>query len=1105
MDLTSPLPFRHQREPHMPKPLEIPVVALPLSLESSPMEAYPRSNSLPSLTPPPRSPLPPHKLAKIANALGVSTPMPAFYRARSESGSSSMRTPSRYLLHIVPPAFLPSDEDDYGPDPEGASSVSASGYRSQFRRGTLIPLYPTLQSQLGAIAREYSLPSTGGLVLYLVLSSQDGALDGPRISDDTWKLLWHKALQAERQDLQPRTPSTLNLRSGRSTPSSPFHAQSRELPQGFTPTSRMASSHFPYPSPSTSSTPSSEIYLPLSEKDESDFASIASDFTPNPFLPILAKVEFDIDRRKAPWYNSWVHGKRERSRWRTAKADGNKLPLELPERTRSQSRNRFQNDVSLPNENNEYAMLEDGDGDGEGDNTAVDEDEQEEATVTMMRNQDPLADVFGNDAETWNEMHAGRQRKATTGLSTIAPDLIIPPGDKDADEESDKVRDEDEIVKLWDANQRPTLSLNSPPPPQTTPPRKGAPPPLNIVAAPLASPALGTGKSVLPYLNNGSPSDSGSSTSETFEKRMKRRTGIVFPETEVRIVAEPEQMSEGESHRYSQVVMKHKLDQLEKQLAHLSPRQLSVSPPPIVENGTSEHGQGKGWQLRSAPPGVDRFNLAPPTNIKTSRSFNASSHRLDSLDASTPPARPVDDPFTAFSAGKDSLVGLQSRAPGSHEHKRAKSSQSSSSSSFRSHLEQPQSATTWPAVTPASVPNTSSASSPASKSNVRKPDRSAPQLTINRASGGQRRHSPSPTNISEETKARAADEGQDVMFPAPRLPTVPGSPLIPLSPDPFGKRPVEDLRPTRYSNESAMSMSTESQLSTWTQGTVLPASVPEHSELSTQSSRFSADSEKGLEEISKQRRSRSGSVMSVRGFRNLWRKSTMPGKPGVMPPSPSPSELVPSLPSTRPSSQHSREESTTSQRSVRLPAERMRRPSAAPRPDSGSDPFQFDNANIYKSASSSSLTSPVTSGTNYASIAGSVGQSKGILKGWTGNANPSEADIRRTHRPSPKRSTSTASASLSDSGERSADSHSSPPSSPPDIRRASVRRKQTPSPSLDPALISHSLPNSTAIGLSRYPEAVPSATSSSGSTPRLSDFEIISPPKHSSSYTGEVY
>lgn len=82
---------------------------------------------------------------------------------------------------------------------------------STSRRGTLIPLYPTLSSQLAAIAREYGLPSSGGLMLYL-LSTTDpytqGPLPGaagfsgeggPRISEAAWNLLWSQLFAEEEE------------------------------------------------------------------------------------------------------------------------------------------------------------------------------------------------------------------------------------------------------------------------------------------------------------------------------------------------------------------------------------------------------------------------------------------------------------------------------------------------------------------------------------------------------------------------------------------------------------------------------------------------------------------------------------------------------------------------------------------------------------------------------------------------------------------------------------------------------------------------------------------------------------------------------------------
>lgn len=79
-------------------------------------------------------------------------------------------------------------------------------------RGTLIPLYPSLSSQLAAIARAYGLPSTGGIVLYLVettdpwsansapLPGSAGLAGGPRIGDDAWSLLWERLFAVEGDD-----------------------------------------------------------------------------------------------------------------------------------------------------------------------------------------------------------------------------------------------------------------------------------------------------------------------------------------------------------------------------------------------------------------------------------------------------------------------------------------------------------------------------------------------------------------------------------------------------------------------------------------------------------------------------------------------------------------------------------------------------------------------------------------------------------------------------------------------------------------------------------------------------------------------------------------
>ncbi|BGP43626.1 hypothetical protein JCM10450v2_007800 [Rhodotorula kratochvilovae] len=130
----------------------------------------------------------------------------------SASAASGMASSSRFLLTVVPPGHLPHDP----PHPRTNPQCSGYGPPEHFRRGTLVPLYPTLSSQLAAIAREYGLPSTGGLVLYLLSTTNPATQQpfpqaagfagegGPRISDGAWNLLWSQLIaeeEAEREML----------------------------------------------------------------------------------------------------------------------------------------------------------------------------------------------------------------------------------------------------------------------------------------------------------------------------------------------------------------------------------------------------------------------------------------------------------------------------------------------------------------------------------------------------------------------------------------------------------------------------------------------------------------------------------------------------------------------------------------------------------------------------------------------------------------------------------------------------------------------------------------------------------------------------------------
>ena len=360
---------------------------------------------------PPRAPLPPHRLAALANALGVPTPSPArrpspslmssssSYPGNSTSASFSDRSPtpsststhcfnsyqpstSKFLLHVTPPLHLPHESNSTTDNSSLIPPSSmASGYHTQFRRGTLVPLHPTLQSQMVAIAKEYALPSTVGMLLYLVSSSTprsspalsaDNELDngfepGPRLSEDIWRHLWTRVLKAEREETLAANQNIIpNYGLGRTLAMkhSPYASQdSLSQPQPlrplFSPSLRQTTpqpNHAPHwpitPSPSTPSTtsdlvsngkPSAPSIPSRSQSRESEpdtpntsSGSNAGEYDVDPqadalhlpglnspsIIPILARVEFDIDRRKAGWYEPWLRSRRINQLKRTGSREG---------------------------------------------------------------------------------------------------------------------------------------------------------------------------------------------------------------------------------------------------------------------------------------------------------------------------------------------------------------------------------------------------------------------------------------------------------------------------------------------------------------------------------------------------------------------------------------------------------------------------------------------------------------------------------------------------------------------------------------------------------------------------------------------------------------
>lgn len=347
--------------------------------------------------PRPKSPLPPHRLAMLANALGVSTPQPATgssisYLSNNSTGQSSFntdrgksptpssvstftssgQTTSKFLLHIIPPLTLPHELGGPGnaltPPPS-----NAYGYHTQFRRGTLVPFHSSMQSQMLAIAKEYALPSTAGMILYLVsgntprsdeprraLTPEPESTDeepGPRLSDDIWKHLWNRVSLAEQLE-EPSSPGDSpgfesrfpngggnGYSNGASDVQplrplfSPMHLNASKTSLSTTPSS--VSTHFGKSVRKDSSSQASEPDSPntSNEWDHNDRIDPRAEALHLPglkspsLIPILAKVEFDIDRRKAAWFDPWVRSRRMNQLKRLGKSqtsDDNDGPSLIP-------------------------------------------------------------------------------------------------------------------------------------------------------------------------------------------------------------------------------------------------------------------------------------------------------------------------------------------------------------------------------------------------------------------------------------------------------------------------------------------------------------------------------------------------------------------------------------------------------------------------------------------------------------------------------------------------------------------------------------------------------------------------------------------------------
>jgi hypothetical protein len=257
---------------------------------------------------------------------------------------------------------------------------------------------------------------------------------------------------------------------------------------------------------------------------------------PGAALPILAKVEFDIDRRKAPWYELWRHRRRTTSHsiaaplqftgGLTASASSSTRVLQLPLRARSTS-------PSLAEFKAKYSpspvnLDSSGESEGGKQDYARLEDEDSGRVHLGEFTEDPLEDVFPSDRTTWAQIHVEHDSKDTEDgpTSPHTPDMLI--GGRIgstilslADGEEDIDDNDEDVIRMWKQTHRPTLeSPSTPESPGTSPiggrsrsASKHVPPPLDLtissksqiphveIAPPTATSPNMSINSDLPYLD----------------------------------------------------------------------------------------------------------------------------------------------------------------------------------------------------------------------------------------------------------------------------------------------------------------------------------------------------------------------------------------------------------------------------------------------------------------------------------------------------------------------------------------------------------------------------------------------------------------------------
>ncbi|KAG6842395.1 hypothetical protein C0991_007525 [Blastosporella zonata] len=971
---------------------------------------------------PPKSPLPPHRLAKLANALGVSTPMPAVHQPTPSMSRSYLDSPattdisrrsptpstpgstfaayspavSKYLLHVIPPLHLPHDTDtDITLPPP-----NASGYHTQFRRGTLVPVHSNLQSQLCAIAKEYALPSTAGLILYLVSSAKSPQLSptpgmqeydvdepGPRLSEDIWRHLWTRVLSVEQRDdvLMPRSPlgmtlgaqSTPYLNEFNGQPLRPFLSSKTDnltitLPSGPFPPSPTTPSTVSDPRSNTRSTPPSEssAYDPETPDTSSAAPSILKDpeshansldlpglMSPS-LIPILAKVEFDIDHRKAAWYEPWIrsrrmnHAKRaesrngrQGSRGDTEEASNGSQELLRPIDLLTGNKE-AQSAVSLllspteetlvtepepiaasPSEG--YQQLDDGESEEEEEQEEEEQEEEEQeeeeqeeeeqeeeeedkegqddddedqeqhvgelveeleddheedggwsddsddedfestarvATLTQETHKDALADIFGTDAETWAELKNLSPRDSNRNTNPNVVDLALTAADLTAlpsptrSEFETLGKEEDEVQALLEQMSRSSIPASVPSSPTSpTAGKKHVPPPLTLV--------INTPPQELVVPSDPMPPSSDDSS------------GLAYLDQSP---AEPvDEAVDEEEFETEYTRVKSPAESEKRGGAVFDDLDLGLDPTEDYDDN-DPHDRRRSQFLMMAQ--LDEIE----------RTMAQFSPRMLSADL-------ADEHQTYLPLSPNNSMTL---SPG-----KMNADYYPPSPRLPQHPGIPDSPlltrqAAWPATPFASIKNTSP---------TRRKDAppSPPRLALNgittSAPKSYMPNSSGEMSAESESRKRELEEQQGFRQP-PKANVSTDSPLIPLSPDPFGRfsSTIPDSSASRQTSAYWEEDNVPAIISTETPPPIVSPEGRKRSN-SSATSRFSADSITGIESNSNTNgKSNRATLITVNAFKKLWRKSTKNTSSNPPPSTPSPVPPVPGRPG-RPSQEQSDE------------------------------------------------------------------------------------------------------------------------------------------------------------------------------------------------------